>query len=219
MNEEQPQSPQTRTDTTQPLSKKEKRELRRREKQDAQRAQTRRQRIRRTGKIVFGIFAIGGLLAGGVAFFLRNGAEQFPFGIDYSVSYPIQGRDHIALGAPRPDYNSDPPTSGAHYPQPASRGVHNEELSDEQLLHNLEHGEVWIAYRPNLPDEVVDELKRITRRNTKIVLAPRTRNNTDIAVAAWGRLDAFNIEQDVFNAQRIEDFITRYRNKGPELVP
>lgn len=219
MDTEQPQSAPIHPDISPSLSKKEKRELHRTERRDAQRAQTRRARMRRTGKIVFALFAAGGLLAGVTTLFLRFSAGQLPSGIDYSVPYPIQGRDHIAPGAPRPNYNSDPPTSGAHYPQPASRGVHNEELSDEQLLHNLEHGEVWIAYRPNLKDEVIDELKRITRRNTKVVLAPRARNSTDITLAAWGRLDTFNIEQGALDVQRIEDFITRYRNKGPELVP
>lgn len=219
MDTEQPQSAPIHHDISPSLSKKEKRELRRRERRETQRTHTRRARVRRTGKIVFALFAVGGLLAGVVTLFLRFSAGQPPSGIDHSVSYPIQGRDHIAPGAPRPDYNSDPPTSGAHYPQPASRGVHNEELSDEQLLHNLEHGEVWIAYRPNLPDEVVDELKRVTRRNAKVVLTPRARNSTDITLAAWGRLDIFNVGQGALDIRRTEDFIARYRNKGPELVP
>ena len=220
MGDEQQQTPQTYTGISpQPPSKKERRELRRQEKQDVQRAHVRRQRMRRTGKIIFGIFAAAGLLALGAAFLFRSGIGQSPAGIDHSISYPDQGRSHIAVGSGRPDYNSDPPTSGAHYSQPVSRGVHDEELSDEEAVHNLEHGEVWITYRSGLASEIVDALKRITRRNSKVVLSPRARNGTDIALAAWGRLDAFNVEQGVLDAQRIEDFIARYRNRGPEFVP
>ena len=50
-----------------------------------------------------------------------------------------------------------------------------------------------------------------------------TINDTDIALAAWGRLDKFNLENNNFNKdnlnqikQRIKDFILRYENKGPE---
>jgi hypothetical protein len=50
-----------------------------------------------------------------------------------------------------------------------------------------------------------------------------TINDTDIALAAWCRLDKFNLENNNFNKdnlnqikQRIKDFILRYENKGPE---
>lgn len=70
------------------------------------------------------------------------------------VVYPIQGQDHIAEGNTHPAYNSNPPTSGWHYGQPASWGAHDHELADEQLVHNLEHGGVWIAYNcDKLPNQ------------------------------------------------------------------
>ena len=119
------------------------------------------------------------------------------------------------------DYNSNPPTSGKHWSDgqaPVARGVYEQEFPDEALVHNLEHGEIWISYQPDIPDNIKEELRAIARDSYKVVLTPRAKNDTDIAVAGWGRLDKFNLE-GALDRGRIEDFIQRYRNKGPELVP
>ena len=61
-------------------------------------------------------------------------------------SSPIQGRDHIKVGANHPSYNSNPPTSGPHYEEPVAAGVYESEYADENLIHSLEHGYVIISY-------------------------------------------------------------------------
>ncbi|PIR05141.1 MAG: hypothetical protein COV57_00655 [Candidatus Liptonbacteria bacterium CG11_big_fil_rev_8_21_14_0_20_35_14] len=50
----------------------------------------------------------------------------------------------------------------------------------------------------------------------KVIITPRSQNDSDIAVVAWGRLDTFNKSE--FNINRIKDFIKRYKNRGPEKV-
>ena len=62
------------------------------------------------------------------------------------TAVPTQGAQHISVGAVHAPYNSNPPTSGPHYAQPAAWGVYGSELLDEQVIHNLEHGGVWISY-------------------------------------------------------------------------
>ena len=52
-----------------------------------------------------------------------------------------------------------------------------------------------------------------------MVVTSRALNDTDIALAAWGRLDAFNLADGVLDEVRVKDFITRYVNRGPERVP
>lgn len=138
-----------------------------------------------------------------------------PKGSDDSQAYPILGRNHIADGSTA-TYNSNPPTSGDHYAAPAIARFYDRELPDEQLVHNLEHSHIWISYKPNLPKEILETLKDFGGGN--IVVAPRSKNDTDIALAAWGRLDKFNIEGESVDEQRIKDFISRYKNRGPENV-
>ena len=82
-----------------------------------------------------------------------------PQGPDMSTEYPNQGQDHIRENAEHPAYNSNPPTSGWHYADPAKLGFYDKELPDETLIHNLEHGEIWISFKPTVSEEVKAQLK------------------------------------------------------------
>lgn len=55
------------------------------------------------------------------------------------------GRDHVTdiYGI---DYNSNPPTSGKHFPIWAKPGVYDRVISDGYLIHSLEHGYIVISY-------------------------------------------------------------------------
>ncbi len=55
------------------------------------------------------------------------------------------GRDHVTDIA-GVVYNSNPPTSGPHFPIWAKKGVYDRLISDGYLIHSLEHGYVVIYY-------------------------------------------------------------------------
>lgn len=166
------------------------------------------------------------LIIGGVIFFSKSslGQPEEDTGRPAPVSKPVEGtvdfdvvsREHIASGTPGSGYNSDPPTSGPHWPAPVKNGVYDNELADEQLIHNLEHGHVWVLYRPDVSDEVKNRLKEIVEGdNWKVVMAPRAKNDTAIALVAWGRL----LKMDEPDYEKVKDFINTYRNRGPEKTP
>ena len=142
--------------------------------------------------------------------------QNAPKGEDFSIGYEDQGVEHIDNGSSHPSYNSNPPSSGWHYGSPARGGFYNEALPDEQVIHNLEHGDIWIAYHPDISDEAKDTLKSFAGQY--IVVSPRVENDGDISLVAWGRVDTFNIENGIVNKERIKDFIKRYDNRGPEKV-
>ena len=196
------------------LTKKERREIRRQEREAGFSTHRRNSRFKKISKWVLVAAVI--LVAGYVSFKFLTRSEKRE---DFSREILILGREHVASEVAASDYNSSPPTSGPHWANPASRGVHKEEIPDEQLVHNLEHGEVWISWRPGIQEGVIKELEGIAGDFSKVVLTPRSKNDTDIALAAWGRLDKFNLEGRPLDTKRIEDFIKKYRNKGPELVP
>jgi len=156
-------------------------------------------------------------LAGIVVWWLtRSTSPSVP---DASVGYQNQGQTHIREDASHPEYNSNPPTSGWHRANPARLGFYDEELPDEALIHNLEHGEIWISYKPSVPDAVKEQLKEFL--GPRVIITKREKNDTDIAVAAWTRLDAFNLENGVLTEEkmtRINAFVERWQNRGPERV-
>jgi hypothetical protein len=188
-------------------------ETRQEEKRRAESRKEMRRMIRRMVPWVIAIVAAAALVWG-IARWVKS---QAPVAPDRSVEYPNQGQVHIEEGSPRPDYNSNPPTSGPHYAQPAKAQYYDHEVPDERLVHNLEHGEIWISYKPSLPQSAVDELKKLAD-GVFVVIAPRAANETDIALAAWTRLDKFNLENGALDLVRIRDFILRYRDRGPEKV-
>lgn len=142
-----------------------------------------------------------------------------PEGEDFSRSVPVMDdMSHIPNDQSETvEYTSDPPTSGPHSGQTARSGFRDEEIQDGNIIHNLEHGDIWISYHPDVSDEVKDQLRQFGA--AKVIITPRSANDTDIALAAWGRLDTFDIEDGEVPIQRIEDFIKRYTGFGPERVP
>jgi hypothetical protein len=183
------------------------------ERQKERELEAKRARRKRTVKRI-GYLALA--LAAVFALGWRYVATSAPKGPDLSEPILILGRNHIPDGTKFDGYNSNPPTSGPHYPQPANTGFYSAELPDERVVHNLEHGHVWIAYRPNLPEEVIGVLRKFA--GGMVIVAPRAANDKDIALAAWGRLDKFDFDGGPADKQRIRDFILRYQNQGPEKV-
>ena len=146
-------------------------------------------------------------------------AEQNPPGDlsipDTSVNYPNQGQTHINPGDSHPAYNSNPPTSGWHWPSPAAWGVYDNQLPDEELVHNLEHGGIWLSYKDPTNTDIVNQLKDIASHYpSHIIVEPRPQDDSPVAVAAWGQL----LNMDTVNYDVIYAFIRRYRKHGPENV-
>ena len=190
----------------------------RKEERQKQKEQERRgrQRARFIGGFkTYAIIAVVIIAAGyGIYFWAKSVA---PEGEDFSRAISLMEVSHITVGSQLPDYTSNPPTSGPHYSQTAKSGFRDEVISDQNIIHNLEHGDIWIAYHPRIAEEIKEELKQFGA--AKVIITPREANETDIALAAWGRLDTFNMENGALPIERIKNFIKRYLNKGPERVP
>ena len=126
-------------------------------------------------------------------------------------AFAIQGQEHIAVGAGHPEYNSNPPTSGWHYAQPANWGVYQTELPDEQVIHNLEHGGIWISYT-GIDDATKTALEKIAKSNSKVIVTPRSKHDAAIVLASGGRLQKLQ----TLDEQAILAFIDANSNKSPE---
>lgn len=140
-------------------------------------------------------------------------------------SFPSVGREHIGFGDALPQlYSSNPPSSGAHYQDPAAWGIYDYEVNERLLIHNLEHGGIWISYRPTVPDGVVLDLRAIVAEfdGSKLVMAPRSANDRDVAVVAWERVFKFDLSGDRLSDEQgdsIRKFYKSLKNRGPEFVP
>lgn len=170
----------------------------------------RRQKMKRAVWILVGVgFLV--LIIAGLVYYNNWQDKDLP-----GQLIPDQGREHVT--GSHPPYNSNPPTSGWHNPRAAEWGVYQEELSDEVLIHNLEHGGIWVSYRPGISEDVQKKLESFyDKYGRKIIVEPRSQNDADIVLAAWNRLDKFSAGE--YSDERVDKFIRAFRNKGPEFVP
>ena len=58
-------------------------------------------------------------------------------------------------------YETSPPTSGDHFETPADAGFYPDEVPEETLVHNLEHGQIVIWYNPDASEELKNNLREL----------------------------------------------------------
>lgn len=103
-----------------------------------------------------------------------------------------------------------PPAGGVHHPTWLNCGVYRDPVDLEHAIHSLEHGAVWLAYHPDLPDDQVAILENYGDSYT--LVAPYPDLESPIVATAWGaRLQLEEVPDD-----NLERFLTRYKGQGPE---
>ena len=158
------------------------------------------------------LIGIVSILIIGIIFLFRNITSSTVYSSpSFGEEIPLLGRYHVPIGT-KVTYNSNPPTSGNHWPQPENWGFYSTPLPDEQLVHNLEHGGIWISYK-DVDEETITKLKDIANRYPQaLIVTPRALNDVKITLASWGRL----LRLDKFDEELISSFIKNNVNKAPE---
>lgn len=119
-----------------------------------------------------------------------------------------------------PDYGTNPPTSGAHYPTPLADGAFLDEPSPGNSVHSLEHGRVIIQYSPDLPETGQLALKGVfDSARAGVDLFPDPDMPDDVAVTAWTQLMTCKDYAGDATLDAIQDFRDAYLGHGPEAIP
>jgi hypothetical protein len=64
--------------------------------------------------------------------------------------------------------------------------------------------------------KLISDLESIAKSySSKVIMTPRAKNDSRIAVVSWGRIWKFNS----LDRERVVEFINLNRNNGPEFVP
>ena len=145
---------------------------------------------------------------------------------------PAAVGDHTAeLDATKdPKWNTNPPTSGPHYPVPAVYGEYDTPLKIAQVVHNLEHGAMFILYGPKVPEATVAKVREFyTEDTTGMLVAPLPSLDDKIALGAWTVPDDFEpggtngtaylAKCSTFDEGAFGAFRDEMRFRGPERFP
>ena len=81
--------------------------------------------------------------------------------------------------------------------------VYDAPIANEHAVHSLEHGAVWITYRPDLPADQVAKLKAKVQGKEKMMLSPYDGLDKPISLQAWG----YQLKVDNADDGRIDEFI------------
>jgi hypothetical protein len=120
-----------------------------------------------------------------------------------------------------PQWNTDPPTSGPHFGVAAIFGIYEEELQLARVVHNLEHGGVFILYGDEVPDETVEQLRAFyDDRQAGTIMAPLDRLGDEFALGAWvfeGDVNnGYLAKCRTFDEDAVSSFFGALQFRGPE---
>jgi len=124
-----------------------------------------------------------------------------------------QGRTHVPeLGADF-KYNTVPATSGDHSNQTVVYGVYDQQVSEFNYVHNLEHGAIGMFYGPDVPEETVARMQEYYNQDPRgLIMAPDDRLGDQIALTAWTHI----AKGKTFDEQVFDTFIEEFGFAGPE---
>ena len=113
-------------------------------------------------------------------------------------------------------YAESPPIGGQHANQWAdcTGTVYPAAIRAENAVHDLEHGAVWITYKPGLPADQVDALRKRVDGVDHMLMSPYPGQKTAISLQAWGH----QLGVDSASDKRIDEFIDDLR-LNPTVAP
>lgn len=129
-----------------------------------------------------------------------TGVETFqnsPAHVETSVTYP-----------------QTPPAGGQHHAAWLNCGVYMQPVPNENAVHALEHGAIWVTYDPAI-DEADLEALRLQLPSTYVVLSPYEGLPSPIVLSAWNA----QLQLEDVSDKRIPAFFEEYWQGGtaPEI--
>ncbi|MGH3794892.1 MAG: DUF3105 domain-containing protein [Pseudonocardiaceae bacterium] len=125
------------------------------------------------------------------------------------VDYGQNNRGHVDASQ-RVAYDHFPPFGGPHDATWAACNgvVYDKPVRNENMVHPLEHGAVWIAYNPaQISGSALDTLKSRVQGQTYIMLSPYPGLDSPISLQSWGHQLKLTDPHD----KRIDEFIQALR--------
>ena len=155
---------------------------------------------------------IGGILVAVIGAFIavilvnsRQQAASTPEGVE---SFAIPSRNHVEGTV---SYPQTPPVGGDHNPVWQNCGFYSSPVRNENAVHSMEHGAVWITYQPDLPSDQVEVLRNLAHDNTYVLVSPFLDSPAPVVASAWGK----QLQLDSANDPRLEQFVSAFR-EGPQ---
>jgi hypothetical protein len=139
-----------------------------------------------------------------VGFFLFNRQQTSMAVPDGIKDFAYQGAQHSEDPV---TYTEHPPVGGVHNPVWQNCGYYASPVPNENAVHSLEHGAVWITYQPDLPADQVQKLKDLADGQSFILVSPMDGLPSPVVASAWNH----QLQLQSANDAGLEQFIRLFR--------
>ncbi|HZC18414.1 MAG TPA: DUF3105 domain-containing protein [Rubrobacteraceae bacterium] len=162
--------------------------------------------------ILIGLVAAAFIVGFGALVWIDSGQRQGntpPEGVEeFDVSSGVNNHTQDPVA-----YEQDPPVGGPHNPVWQTQGFYDEPIRNENAVHDLEHGAVWITYSPDLPQDQKDTIKQIVESQDCLLASPYPNlpEDSPVVASAWG----YQLKLTSADDPNLEKFVSAYR-KGPQ---
>ena len=122
-----------------------------------------------------------------------RGIEVYPATTNRTVKGPIE-------------YDRKPPTNGNHDPLWQNCGFYQKPIKDRHAVHSLDHGVVWITYRPDLPKQQIESL-RPYGKESYVIVSPYPDQDAPVIATSW----RVQLKLDGADDPRLKRFVNEFR--------
>ena len=132
-------------------------------------------------------------------------------------TFDEKDRNHVTTPV---TYDRTPPAGGNHAPRWLDCGVYDRPVPNENAVHSLEHGSVWVTYQPSLSAADVQSLRTLVASKYDgaqryLILSPYPGLPAPVVATAWGAQLSMQSASD----PRLAQFIDYYREGPQDLEP
>jgi Protein of unknown function (DUF3105) len=148
------------------------------------------------------------LIVGGAVWAVKAGGGGAASQIQGLKNFDGLPRNHVQGSV---QYTQTPPVGGNHAPVWQNCGVYSQPIANENGVHSLEHGAVWITYQPNLPAGQVAKIVAAAKNQSYVLISPYPGLPAPVVASAWGKQVTLTGADD----PRLTQFIRAFEN-GPQ---
>jgi hypothetical protein len=200
-------------------SVKEQREAKRAEKVAVLKKQQAKEKRNRTVGIVAGSLGAVAVIALVITFVVTSAVPKVDpadIAIKGLKTFDSLTAVHVATAVDyQAEYGMNPPAGGDHNQAWLNCGVYSEPQQNENAVHALEHGAVWVTYDPDALGDTEIETLRDSIPSTYMLLTPYPGLPAPVVASAWGN----QVELDGVDDPRLGDFIEKFRQSPDAPEP
>ncbi|MFB7496735.1 DUF3105 domain-containing protein [Streptomyces sp. NPDC056161] len=181
--------------------------------EEMRRAEKARERRNRIITVTLSTVIVAGLVGWGVYAITNTNQQKEQKAAE--AAKPISGekvwdakklsRNHVQS---KVDYPENPPVGGDHAPvwMTCNGNVYAKAVPNENAVHSLEHGAVWVTYNDKAAQADIETLAGKVAKTPYTLMSPDKTESGTITLTAWGHQLRVGTASD----PRVDQFLTKY---------